>query len=67
MTDQKIVRKIEEGVACVELNDKQKLFYNANAGFWYLQVRSASGSVSTIVLREDILDELYNTAWGDDL
>ena len=67
MEEKKEVKLVGEGRACVELNSRQKLFYDANAGHWWLQIQSDHGGVSTVVLREEVLDELYNIAWGDDL
>lgn len=61
------VKLISEGRACVELNDRQRLFYDAGAGHWWLEITATNGAVSTVILREDVLDELYNKAWGDDL
>lgn len=63
----KEVKKVGEHRACVELNEKQKLFYDASAGYWYLQIQTSQNSVSTVILREDVLDKLYNVAWGESI
>lgn len=61
------VKIISEGRTCIDLNSKQKLYYDANVGHWWVQIQTDNGGVSTVILKEDILDELYNRAWGDDL
>ena len=67
MNEKKEVKLISEGRSCIDLSNNQKLFYDANAGHWWLQIQANNGGISTIILKESVLDELYNVAWGDDL
>jgi hypothetical protein len=64
MKDRKEVKLVAEGQACVELNSRQQLFYDASAGHWWIQIQTDNGGISTVVLKEDVLQEVYRTAWG---
>lgn len=67
MKDRKEVKLVSAGQASVELNSRQTLFYDVNAGHWWLQIRTSSGGVVTAIMNEEVLHDVYSVASGGKL
>ena len=67
MKDRKEVKLVSAGQACAELNSRQTLFYDMNAGHWWLQIQTSGCGVATAILNEEVLHDVYRVASGGKL
>lgn len=60
------VKKDPRGKTSLEIQEDVILFYDPNASQYYIEDYRHGDSIYHIVLKDEILDMLYNKAWSDD-